>query len=397
MLLRVTMHNFEQSAENQKVFSETKCDPLGKTKGRYSPWNHNSLIYKYELNNKHNNYFRSYSTSNTPCTQVAENKTRNLNPLKAYDSFKKSRLDILKELKDKSGVYCLINKINGNSYIGSSIHLSSRMRNYLNNNHLKNKKNSNMPIVKALIKYGQENFSLLILEYVDYKDLAIRETYYIYSVIPHYNVLKQGYSSLGYVHTEETKKLLSKLAKNRIHSEKTKSLIARALMGKNNPFYGKSHSIGSRIRISEANSAYPVYVYDEFKNLLVIFPSVSMLAKLIKSNHSTILDMIKQHAIFRGGWYFSNVPYNIDDCPKISHWLSQESKELILQINNNSHIRKAVFVYDINRRFICKYEGVTKAQRALNINHSTIRERAKVGGSYKGYIFSYERLMNVDS
>ena len=62
-------------------------------------------------------------------------------------------------------------------------------------------------------------------------------------------------------------------------------------------------------------------------------------------------------------------------------------------MNNNSHIKKAVFVYDINRNFIGKYEGVMKAQRALNISHSTIKNYAKIGGGYKGYIFSYERLV----
>jgi hypothetical protein len=35
-------------------------------------------------------------------------------------------------------------------------------------------------------------------------------------------VLKQGYSSLGYKHTEATKEILSDLAKNRTHSDETK-------------------------------------------------------------------------------------------------------------------------------------------------------------------------------
>ena len=119
-------------------------------------------------------------------------------------------------------------------------------------------------------------------------------------VIPYYNVLKQGYSSLGYKHTEDTKKLLSELAKNRTHSEKTKGLIARAVTGENNPFYNKNHSVESKLRISEAKSAYPVYVYNSFKKLLVIFPSVNSLAKLIKSNHPTLVNVIKEQTIFRG-------------------------------------------------------------------------------------------------
>src|SRR5690606_11736067 len=218
-----------------------------------------------------------------------------------YENFKEDRAQILKEQKDKSGVYCLINKINGHSYVGSSINLASRMKNYLNNTFLKSRQNVNMPIVKALLKYGQSNFSLLILEHqVEVKSLIIRETYFITTVAPYYNILKQGYSSLGYKHTEETKELLSQLAKNRVHSDITKGLIAKALTGENNPFYNKSHSIESKVRIIEAKSAYPVYIYNSFKELLVIFPSVSTIANLIKSNHSTIVDVIKNQTLFRG-------------------------------------------------------------------------------------------------
>jgi group I intron endonuclease len=193
------------------------------------------------------------------------------------------------------------------------------MKNYLNNTFLKGKQNANMPIVKALLKYGQSNFTLCILEYVEPKLLTVRETYYITSMIPYYNVLKQGYSSLGYKHTEETKQLLSKLAKNRVHSDITKALISKALTGENNPFYNKSHSTESKLRIIEAKSAYPVYVYNSFKELLVIFPSVSTLVKLIQTNHSTIVESIKEQTIFRGEWYFTNVPYNIEDTPVIAN------------------------------------------------------------------------------
>ena len=39
--------------------------------------------------------------------------------------------------------------------------------------------------------------------------------------------------------------MLSELAKNRIHSDKTKALISRAAprVGENNPFYYKNHSL----------------------------------------------------------------------------------------------------------------------------------------------------------
>ena len=413
-IISVKMYNFEQSAGNQQIkpfilvgTSETKRSPLNIIKGRYSPWNKkwsfNSLVASAATNNNNPllNFdlkfkIRTYSTSNLaipyPLGEEKEDNTDNLVPLIAYDNFKENRINILKQQKDKSGIYCLINKNNGHSYVGSSINLASRMRNYLNTAFLKSKQNINMPIVKALLKYNPSNFKLLILEYVDLKTLTLRETYYITYVLPYYNVLKQGYSSLGYRHTKETKALLSQLAKNRVHTDETKALIARALTGENNPFYNKSHSMENKVRIIEAKSAYPVYIYNSFKELLIIFPSVGTLAKLIKSNHPTIVNVIKEATLFRGGWYFTNIPYNIEDTPLITDWNSKESDELILNINNKSHIRKAVFVYDMNKNFVAKYDGVMEAQRALGISHCTIKNYAKVNGIYKGYIFRYERL-----
>ena len=389
-LITVTIHNFEQSAGNQRIFkhilvgtSETTRDPCNNVAWRYSPWNKKSLVPLYH----HNKIFiRNFSQCNN------EDNTNNLKPIVIYNNFKEDRLKILREQKDKSGVYCLINKINNHSYIGSSINLSSRMKNYLNNTFLKSRQNINMPIVKALLKYGQDNFSLYILEYVDVESLIVKETYFITSVMPYYNVLKQGYSSLGYKHTEETKKLLSDLAKNRVHSDITKGLISKALTGENNPFYNKNHSMESKVRMIEANSAYPVYVYNSFKELLVIYPSVTTLAKLIKSNHPSIVSNIKEQTIFRGEWYFTNLPYNISDIPLIENWNSKEGEKLIYDINDNSNVRKGIFVYDANKNFIGKYEGVTHAQKTFNINHSTIKKYAKINGSYNGYIFSYERL-----
>jgi hypothetical protein len=49
-----------------------------------------------------------------------------------------------------------------------------------------------MPIVKALLKYGQDNFTVLIVEYTDIKILTVRETYYISNLLLYYYVLNTG-------------------------------------------------------------------------------------------------------------------------------------------------------------------------------------------------------------
>jgi group I intron endonuclease len=416
-LISVKMHNFEQSAGNLRILpnniqayglgynargsSETRRSPRSLFRVNIVHVKKYSLILNSIIPTQQKYAIittRSYSNFSN---NGNKDNSLNLKAVKVYENFKEDRIKIIKQEIGRSGVYCLINKVNGHSYVGSSINLASRMRNYLNKAFLKSKKNTNMPITRALLRYDHSNFTLLILEYVEGSAtelLTARETFFISHIIPYYNVLKQGYSSLGYKHTEETKKLLSELAKNRTHSDKTKGLIARAVTGENNPFYNKSHSIESKLRMIEANSAYPVYIYNSFKELLVIFPSVGTLTKLIKSNHSTLVKIIKEQIIFRGEWYLRNIPYNLSDTPKITNWnpsVSSECEALLLNINNNSHIIKAVFVYDLNRKFISKYDGVMAAQRALNISHSTIKSYAKIGGAYNGYIFSYERLMEA--
>ena len=423
-LISVKKLNFEQSAGNQRIFYKNiNIEPVN-----WGRFRHYNILGSSETTRSARNSFRENIVQVKKCSLIfnslisvtaqpllgytvitrsysyfsnnQDNKVRSqdnvlkFKAVKVYNNLKEDRFNILKEQRDKSGVYCLINKVNEHSYVGSSINLASRMKNYLNKAFLKSKQNANMPITKSLLKYDHSNFSLLILEYVEADFLSSRETFYITNIIPYYNVLKQGFSSLGYKHTEETKKLLSELAKNRIHSDKTKALIARAVAGENNPFYNKSHSIESKIRIIEAKSAYPVYVYNSSKELLVIFPSVSTLANLIKSNHSTLVNIIKEQTIFRGEWYLLNIPHNISDIPLISHWHSKECEQLVEEINKSSHIKKAIFVYDIHKNFIGKYEGVMDAQRALKISHCTIKNYAKVGGTYKEYIFSYERLVD---
>lgn len=349
---------------------------------------HIFIINNYNL--KYSSLLNNYSTLTK---KSHSNKEKYLKPLKKYDNFKEDRIEIIKELKEKSGIYYLLNNVNGHDYVGSSINLAGRMKNYLNTSFLKSKQNVNMPIVNALLKYTHSSFSLWILEYVEVNNLAIRETFYITNLIPYYNVLNQSYSSLGYKHTEETKALLSELARNRIHSEETKALIARALTGENNPFYNKSHSMESKVRIIEAKSAYPVYIYNSYKELEVIFPSVKSLSKMICSNHPTIVTYIKKQLLFRGEWYFTNIPYNINDSPRLKVWYSSESKLLCKEICDSLKIKKGIFVYDNDKKYINKYDGVTHVSKEFNVNHLTVKKCAELNLLYNNtYYFCYERL-----
>ena len=63
--------------------------------------------------------------------------------------------------------------------------------------------------------------------------------------------------------------------------------------------------------------------------------------------------------MFRGEWYFINIFYNIEDSFKIDNWYN--NLKIIVLINDmikNKYIKKVVYVYDENRNFLFKYDGV---------------------------------------
>ena len=61
------------------------------------------------------------------------------------------------------------NKLNGKTYVGSSVKLRRILLEYYNINRLQTE--TTMPINTALLKYGYKGFSLTILEFCDMDSL----------------------------------------------------------------------------------------------------------------------------------------------------------------------------------------------------------------------------------
>lgn len=73
-------------------------------------------------------------------------------------------------------------------------------------------------------------------------------------------------SSIGFIHSEETKKLLSELAKNRKISSETKKKISEQLKGVNNPFFVKQHSIEFKENMSNLHKGENNPMYNKNKS-----------------------------------------------------------------------------------------------------------------------------------
>lgn len=105
-----------------------------------------------------------------------------------YDNADIQKELVIKQNRDKSGIYRWICKETGKSYVGSSVNLSKRFNQYYNYNHIADPKR-NMLIYRALLKYGYSMHSLEILEYCDKSSLIQREQYYLDLLKPEYNIL----------------------------------------------------------------------------------------------------------------------------------------------------------------------------------------------------------------
>lgn len=95
--------------------------------------------------------------------------------VRKYENADLQKLTILQENQGKSGVYLLRNLNNQKIYVGSSINLRRRFKEYFNVNHLI--RNNDLVICAALLKYGYSQFTVEIIEYCDIADVLKREQY----------------------------------------------------------------------------------------------------------------------------------------------------------------------------------------------------------------------------
>jgi len=115
-----------------------------------------------------------------------------------FKDLKESKRKIYKELKNKSGVYLFINDVTNDLYVGSSINLSKRMVSHFY--YANSDKIGTTILIRAMKKYGLNNFSLGILEFCekDAIECVKLEQKWIDHYEPSYSILNTAGSSFGF-------------------------------------------------------------------------------------------------------------------------------------------------------------------------------------------------------
>lgn len=132
----------------------------------------------------------------------------------------------------KSGIYKIVNKVNGKCYVGSAVDLNNRF--CCHRYDLRNQCHINQKLQHAWNKYGEDSFVFEVLEFVDGKDELIKkEQAYLDSMDVFrggYNICKKAGSRLGMKHTEHSKVKMSIRHKN--ISLKTRLKMSESHKGK---------------------------------------------------------------------------------------------------------------------------------------------------------------------
>lgn len=177
----------------------------------------------------------------------------------------KSNKEISKDtLSQKSGIYKIVNKVNGKYYVGSSVNIKQRWKTHI---YQLNKGIHNNPKLQfAWNKYGKETFifeivetvSVELLEKIEQSYLNIIKNDYINQKDTHYNIsydsnnpmrgrkhtdgfkIKQSERLMGHVHSNETKKKISISSKGRTVSQSTRIKISNSLRGQKKQSYPRN-------------------------------------------------------------------------------------------------------------------------------------------------------------
>lgn len=201
-----------------------------------------------------------------------------------------------------SGIYIIRNILNNKIYIGSSVNINRRWnvhkRSLLNNIH------HSHVLQRAYNKYGIDNFSYEIIEYIDdVNKLIEREQIWLDFFKPEYNICITAGSNLGRKFKVSKKKVLTQEHKDNI----AKSLLGRipANKGKSSHNKGVPATEESKIRQSLKMKGRPacnrqaIIQYDTDMNVINEYNSLTEASLSLRIDRHKIVSVIKSNLIYK--------------------------------------------------------------------------------------------------
>ena len=149
----------------------------------------------------------------------------------------------------ESGIYKILNTVNGKQYIGSAINLSRRKSQHWSD--LAKKIHHNPHLQSVWNKYGEAAFEFLVVGKCPPERLIELEQEVMDHLKPEYNIALTANSSLGIVRSIDQRLRMSKSQKGRVISDECRRKISEANIG-NTKCLGYKHSEETKLRMSES-------------------------------------------------------------------------------------------------------------------------------------------------
>lgn len=272
-----------------------------------------------------------------------------------------------------SGIYKIINLVNGKFYIGSSCNLKAREYDHFRT--LENNCHRNKYLQHAYNKYGKYNFKFEIIEVFknapkdkkELKDLLLeREQYYLDILQPFgetgYNFLPTAGSNLGIKFSDESKKKMS---------------LSR--IGKNHWTTKKSFTEEAKVKMSESNTtSIPILQFSKNGDLIKKWNGGAYQAsKKLALDQGNIWNCLNKRTKTHGEFI----------------WIYEsEYKEFGINLNDyKQNTTRKIIQLDLNDNVINVWNSIIEAEKALGINNSLIvRVCKKKRNHTHGFKFMYE-------
>ena len=126
-------------------------------------------------------------------------------------------------MKNKSGIYEILNTVDGKRYIGSAVNIAARWRGHKSK--LRNGDHHGPKLQRAWNKHGSETFQFRVLLLCSRDNLILYEQLSMAALRPEYNTCQVAGSTLGVKQTIETRQKLSLVLRGNTYAKGSKRTI----------------------------------------------------------------------------------------------------------------------------------------------------------------------------
>lgn len=145
---------------------------------------------------------------------------------------------------NRSGIYEILNSVNGKRYIGSAVSLRSRWSEH--RSHLARGSHHSRHLQAAWRKYGADAFSFRPLILCSKENLLFYEQIAMDAMNPEYNVARIAGSSIGCIRTPETRAKIADKARGRKWTDEARKKLSAAVKGRILSLEHVAHLMGNK-------------------------------------------------------------------------------------------------------------------------------------------------------